>query len=239
MSAFAFAYAAALALGQSTPSIKDVWQDELKDFSFVAKKISANQKELAKINKDFGNAYRFTSTEIQYKEPMMLRGESKVEDQSIVYIINGAIRRYRIPRAGINTREDLSKAPGKRQTPLDFGLITPSMFNGLFVAKFVRKDTRSGDLVFDLTYPKQLDDDSRHRVWIDPEKKFITKREWYSQNDNFRLMAIFTYEAPQAFGRVYIPTKISVNNAEGKLAGVSAYTQIQVNKGIPSSEFGV
>lgn len=235
----AFAIAAALALGQSNPSIQDVWQDDLKDFSFVAKKISANQKELAKINRDFGNAYRFTSTEIQYKEPMMLRGESKVEDQSIIYIINGAIRRYKIPRAGINTREDLSKAPGKRQTPLDFGIVTPSLFNGLFQAKFIRKDSRTGDMVFDLTYLDKLDDDSRHRVWIDPEKKFVTKREWYSQNDNFRLMATFYYEAPQAFGKVHIPTKLTVNNAEGKLAGVSAYTQIQVNKGIASSEFGV
>ncbi len=235
----AFAFAAAVALGQSSPSIRDVWQDELKDFSFVAKKISANQKELAKINKDFGSAYRFTSTEIQYKEPMMLRGESKVEDQSIIYIINGPIRRYKIPRAGINTREDLAKAPGKRQTPLDFGIVTPSLFNGLFQAKFVRKDTRSGDLVFDLTYLEKLDDDSRHRVWIDPEKKFVTKREWYSQNDNFRLMATFFYEAPQAFGKVFMPTKLTVNNAEGKLAGVSAYTQIQVNRGIPASDFGV
>jgi hypothetical protein len=235
----AIAFAAAIAVGQSGPSIRDVWQDDLKDFSFVARRVSANQRELAKINKDFGNAYRFTSTEIQYREPMMLRGESKVEDQSIVYILNGAIRRYRIPRAGINTREDLSRAPGKRQTTLDFGLITPSLFNNLFEAKFVRKDSRSGDLVFDLTYIKSLRDDSRHRVWIDPDKKFVTKREWYSQNDNFRLMATFLYEQPQAFGKVYIPTRLTVNNAEGKLAGVSSYTQIQVNKGIALSEFDV
>lgn len=235
----AFAFAAALSIGQSSPSIKDVWQDDLKDFSFVARRVSANQRELVKINKDFGNAYRFTSTDIKYREPMMLRGESMVEDQSIVYILNGAIRRYRIPRAGINTREDLSKAPGKRQTTLDFGLITPSLFNGLFDAKFVRKDTRTGDLVFDLTYLKSLNDDTRHRVWIDPEKKFVKRREWYSQNDNFRLMATFLYEQPQAFGKVFIPTRLTVNNAEGKLAGVSSYTQIQVNKGLATSLFDV
>jgi outer membrane lipoprotein-sorting protein len=233
------AAATLMAVSQANPSIRDFVEGDLKDFSFVTKKVSANQRELAKINRDFGQAYRFDSTTLQYKEPLMLRGESRVEDQSIVYILNGPIRRYRIPRAGINTREDLSKAPGKRQSPLDFGILTPSLFSSLFEAKFVRKDTRTGAMVYDLTYQDRFNDDTRHRVWVDPVRKLTIRREWYSQLDNYRLMATFYYEEPKQFGPVWVPTRLTVRNAEDKVAGVSEYTKIRVNTGLEDSLFNV
>jgi hypothetical protein len=231
--------AATLVLAQAQPSIRSFIQPALKDFSFTARKVSANQRELGKINRDFGQAYRFDSTKFQYLEPMMLRAESKVEDQTLQYILNGPIRRYRIPRAGINTREDLSKSPGKRQTTLDFGILTPALFDGLFQAKFVRKDARTGAMVFDLTYLESLKDDTRHRVWIDPDQKFVIRREWYSQLDNFRLMGTFFYEEPKQFGAIWFPTRLTVRNAEDKVAGVTRYTDIEVNQGLPESLFSV
>jgi len=229
---------AAAALGQATPKISDCWQTGFVDASFTATVASSNQRELAKINKDFANSYRFKSTEVRLKEPFKLRLETKVDDMDILFIVNGSTRVVRIPSRGIRNKENLAKAPGKRQTALDFGLLTPALFNNLFQAKFIRNDRATGDLVFDLTYIPSLDDTTRHRVWVDPKQKFVNKREWYSQNDG-RLMATFLYTEAKQFGNVWFPTKLTVKNAENKVAGSTSYAKVKVNAGVADSSFAV
>lgn len=219
-------------------NIKDVWQTGLRDASFTAVVTTGNQRELAKINKDFANSYRFKSSTVKLKEPMKLRLESKVEDQNILFIVNGVNRLVRVPQSNINIRENLAKSPGKRQTLLDFGMITPSLFNDFFTAKFIRNDRATGDLVFDMNYVPRLDDSTRHRVWIDPQKRYVTKREWYSQIDG-RLLATFLYENPKSDGGVWFPTRVTVKNADNKVAGITDYKGLSINGGIDDSLFKV
>jgi outer membrane lipoprotein-sorting protein len=223
------------------PKIQDVSARALKDVSFTARVGSANQRELAKINEDFASSYRFKSSNVWIKEPLMLRMESKVEDTQIFFIVNGTKRLVRIPRARINQKEDLSKAPGKRQTPLDFGLLVPSLFNGFFQGRFVRTESRgdfAGDHVFDLTYVPSLKDGTRQRVWVDPKMRFTTKREWYSQFGG-TLMGTFVYDQPKEVGGVWVPTRVTVRNADDKVAGTTSYTGIKVNQGLSESLFKV
>jgi len=222
------------------PNISSYVQTAFRDLSFTAKVESSKQSELAKINQDFAKSYRFSSSKVWLKEPMKLRMEAKVEDTDIFFIVNGGKKLVRVPRANINQRDDVSKSPGKRQTPLDFGLLTPSLFDGFLKSAYVRTENRgdySGDLVFDLTYIPKLDDSSRYRVWIDPVKKFTAKREWYSQAGF--LMATFTYEQPKEYGGVWIPSRVTVKNAEGKLGGATGYVNIKVNSGLADSLFKV
>lgn len=232
------AAAASAILAQANPDIDDFVQANLKDATFVARKVSADQRELQRINRDFAQSYRFDNSTVQYKEPMMLRLESRVEDQSILYIINGATRTVRIPKANFNTRENLARAPGKRQTPFDFGLLTPSLFRNFMVAKFIRRDRATNDLVFDFFYENQNDDSTRHRVWVDPDKKVISRREWYSQNGG-HLVATFVYEEPKQYSGVWVPTRVSVRNAANKVAGVTEYASVRVNTGLADSLFAV
>ncbi|MGE0001983.1 MAG: outer membrane lipoprotein-sorting protein [Fimbriimonadaceae bacterium] len=229
----------AMVAPSSEPLITDYTQSGLRDLSFTAKVLSAKQAELKKINQDFSVSYRFSSSNVWLKEPMMLRMESVVDDTKIFYIVNGSKRLVSVPRTGLRQREDLSKAPGKRQTPLDFGLLTPSLFKGLFQAKYIRTETRGdlkGCLVFDLTYLPSLDDTSRNRVWVDPQRKYTPKREWYTQLGGY-LLATFTYSDVKSVGGVYVPQKVSVNNSEGKFAGSTAYQNVKVNTGLAASLF--
>lgn len=223
-------------LGQSN-SISSYWQSGLKDASFTAKVEKSQQKELQKINKDFASSYRFDYTDVKMKEPFKLRLESKVDDQSILYILNGPMRMFKIPRAGINKKENLAKSPGKRQTVFDFGLITPALFNNFMEAKFVRMDRATDMPVFDVTYEAALGDGSRHRIWIDTDKKIVSKREWYSQNGSKPLLAIFLYKDPVKYGTVWVPTTLEVQNAEGKFAGRTKYNSMKVNSGLADSLF--
>lgn len=219
-------------------NILDFVQSAFKDASFTAVNASRSERELAKINKDFALATRVQAGSVKLKAPFMIRMESTVDDTKITYVFNGARRLIRLPESNVSYRENFAKSPGKRQTALDFGLLIPALFDNLFTAKFVRVDRATGDHVFDLTYIPSLEDGTRHRVWIDKERRFMTRREWYSQIDG-RLMATFTYEAPVTRDGVAFPTKITVRNAQNKVAGVTEYRNLKVNEGISDSLFKV
>lgn len=223
--------------GQGSAKILDYVPAGLRSAEFTAKKVLGNQRELSKINEDFGMSYRFVSTKVTLKEPFKLRLEGKVEDTSMLFITNGTKKMFKAPRSKISIKEDTSRAPGKRQTIMDFGLLAPSLFSDLFDANFVRKD-REGFMVFDLTYKPSLKDGTRHRVWIQPDTKALVKREWYSQIDK-RLMATFQYSAFKNIDGVNFPTRYEVRNADNVVAGSIRYESIRVNVPIEDSLFAI
>ncbi len=232
---------AALALvaltAQSSQSIDAYVQKNFDDAVLTARVKYANQKELVKINDDFGQSYKVPFSDIKVKEPFMLRVETNVEDTKVLYIQNGTKLLIKIPRIKVNSKQDLAKSPGRRQSLLDFGILTPSLFTGLFDAKFVRLDRATNDVVFDITFPPELKDKTRHRIWIDVQKKVVTKREWYSRRG--RQQATFYYLEPMSVDGVWMPTKMQVKNVDGVLAGEIFYTGLKVNQNLPSSLFDV
>lgn len=224
-----------LTAGQASYDWQDIVQKNFKDATFTAKVVKGSQKELQKINKDFAYSYRFDYMDAKVKEPHMLRLESVVEDSKVLYILNGTKKYYNLANR-LKGTDDVSHAPGKRQTFVDFGLLTPSLFQDPFKATFVRVDRDSGDLVFDLTYQSpKYDDTSRHRIWVDKEKKYITKRVWFNQEGV--QLATFTYESPKNKDGVWLPTKCTVRNNDNQVAGITEYTKMEINTGIPTSVF--
>jgi hypothetical protein len=210
-------------------------QPNFHDASFTAKVLKKDQRELQKINDDFGQAYRFANTSVRLKEPFKLRLDASVEDTTVTYVINGTLQHFKIARLGLNKKEDLSKDPGRRQTLLDFGVLTPSMLSDLFDAKFVRVDRATNDVVFDLTYQAKFKDKTRFRVWIDPDKKYITKREWYQRKG--RMVATFIYDTPVTEGGATMPSKQTVKNGDDIIAGQTSYVGVRINQGIADDVF--
>jgi outer membrane lipoprotein-sorting protein len=228
------AYALSLILNAHfSEDISDYVQDNFQDASFRVHRVKGDQRELAKVNKSFGDSYRFQDVDVKLKEPFMLRSESNIEDTNILYIFNGVKRLVKIPKARITDRHDYHDKPGQRQTVFDFGILTPSLFQGLYDAKFVRTERATGDPVFDITYSH--DDTSRSRIWIDREKHYIVKREWYNQVG--RQLATFAYENPIKQNGVWIPTRQVVRNTDGIIAGVSVFQDVRVNSGLSKSLF--
>lgn len=227
-------------LGAQGSSINQYVQPNFQDASFQIKLVYGNQDELAKINKDFGTSYRFKTMDVKYKDPFMLRISGSAEDTDVLYIQNGPDRMFSIPKLHIHQKEDLVKDPGKRQTPLDFGFLTPAMFDSsmpggeLFESKFVREDRATGDVVFDITYNPKYKYRSYNRVWIDPQKHYITKREWYRKE---RQLATFYYSDPVNTSGVWLPTRLIVKNVDNVRAGETQYVAMKVNTGLDSSMF--
>lgn len=236
LATLAIGLAAGAALAQ--PSISSLTQPGLKDLSFTWVVESANQAELAKINRDFAQSMRIKRSTVEMMEPFMLRMESTVEDSQVIFIVNGGKKVTRIPRSGLVARDDVSRAPGKRQTWFDFGILTPSLFSNYFSAKFLRTEAR-GDLngthVFDIAYVASLNDKTRHRIWIDPTRKIVRKREWYGQDGTLR--AVFSYQSPIQSNGQWVPSRLVVTNASGRQAGVSVFQNIRANGGIAASRF--
>lgn len=214
-------------------TLADIVQRNFKDASFLVRVTSANHRELTKINKDFGQTYRFKTMEVKLKEPFKVRLQAKVEDTDVLFVLNGVTRVFSM--RGLKQRENLAWEPGKRQTPLDFGFLTPSMFDDLFKATYVRVDRATGDLVFDIHYTKP-GYKSYYRVWVDKEKRYTTKREWYDKNGQ---KATFHYSEPQQDGGVWLPTKLRVKNVDDKVAGETNYEAMKVNRGLSDDLFNV
>lgn len=227
-------------LGQSNPTIGSVAATNLKDVKFTWVVENANQRELAKINRDFANSMRFKTSMVEMEEPFKLRMESTVEDSTVIFIVNGPKKLIKIPRTGLTQREDVSGAPGKRQTFFDFGLLTPSLFQNYFTGTFVRNETRgdlSGLAVFDVKYVPSLNDKTRHRIWVDKTKKVVIKREWYGQDGV--LKATFRLGAHTQSNGSWIPTRITVYNADNAVAGSSRFENVVANRGIDDARFNV
>ncbi|HQU17906.1 MAG TPA: hypothetical protein PLA92_02510 [Fimbriimonadaceae bacterium] len=101
------------------PTLDDVLQKGFKDAQFSIVVVQADQRELAKINKDFGASYRFKTSEATIKEPFKLRLSGKVDDTEILFIVNGTTQWIRVPRANISQKRT---CPVTRQTSNDDGL---------------------------------------------------------------------------------------------------------------------
>jgi hypothetical protein len=221
------------AMAQSQ-DIDDYVQTRLQVLRATIRQQTANQRELEKINKDFANSYRIKQMTARYKEPTKMRLESKVGVVNVVYIING--NRKHVSAGPIKNTDDISNAPGKRQTLMDFGILT-SGFMKLVHARFLRYDMVGGvrSPVFELTWANS-DDTSKHHVWMDGKTRTIVKRQWYNQQG--KLMATFYYKNPvEAAPGVWVPTRVEVYNAEGKLGGVTTYVDLYVNEDLPDSLF--
>lgn len=228
----------AIAAGAAAdPTPDDIVQKGLKDVSFSLEIVKADQKELGKINRDFGTSYRADGGKAFFKDPFKLRLESKFGESTVFYIINGSTQYYKLGKSGLGRKEDLSGSPGRIQTLLDFGVLVPSLWS-FYEPKFVRVDRATGDYVFDLMFKNRKDsDNTRHRIWVDPDKRYTTKREWYNRNGE--QLATFSYLNPVTAKGCTFPGKVEVRNVENKLAGIMAYTSVQVNTGLNDSLFSV
>lgn len=221
-----------LAVG-SVPTFDDIVQSNLRDVTFRVTVETAHRMELRKVNKDFALSYEAKEAMVWWKEPMKLKLKSTMNGSEITYTIVGFKKWYTLPRLGNVKTEDIKDAPGKHQTLLDFGLITDSMRDQFLKGTYIRTDGE-GFYIFDVFYRSE-NDPSRHRIWVDPRRKYIVKRMWYNRRGE--LMASFEYSEPIQVGGVWFPTRLTVYNAEGKVAGVSRYRDVRINTGIPDSVF--
>lgn len=219
-------------------NIQDYVANKLDDFSAVMKVVQYNEHAGAKINKDFGMIYKIKGDiKVRYKEENKMRIDGILGAAKATLIVNGTKQYVSIPSMGFKTTNDLGQAPGKRKTLLDVGLISEG-YLAYTEAEFKRTQVIDGIqcAVFKISYRDKTLDTSHRMVWIDPKSKLTLKREEYTQTG--KLVATYLYKEPKlVISGIWFPSSIEVINNEGEKAGVTAYTNVQVNQGLENSEF--
>lgn len=220
----------------SAPKFDDFVQNKMKDLRMTVRSEAVRLGELRKINTDFANAYRFRQMEAYYEEPGKIRLESEVMNRKVTYVINNDKKLVIAPNQRVT--EDVSNSPGKRQSMMDFGVITPFTASRMN-KKYLRQEQRDGKtlFVFELTW-NYGDDDARHIVWMDPKTKLTVRREWFDRWG--RHMANFEYKDPvEVAPGVWMPSKVEVFNGGNRFGGRTVQQNIRVNQGLKDTLFKI
>jgi hypothetical protein len=226
-----------LAVGaMAEPSLRDYAQPALKDFVATGMLLAKNDAELRKIDDSYVQSYRFRESLVQYKEPMKLRVDAKAGLISIRYVING--KRKSTRGFGISKVKDITGRPGEEQSMLDSGVITPGFLADAVESRFVGQQTLDGRKVpvFEFWYTDEPRS-RRHLVWMDPAKRLILRHDIHHRSGGLKMR--FLLKQPTKVAGVWVPTRVELYNAEGRLAAVTRYTQVKVNTGLSESLFRI
>jgi hypothetical protein len=234
---------AAVCLGTpawSQGALSDYAQPALQDFSATGTILQKNDAELRKIDNSYVQSHRFRESLIRYKEPMKLRVESKAGFLTIRYIING--KKKSTQGLGLRKVKDITGRPGEEQSLFDSGILTPGFLADGVASRFLGKkpvDEKQGGLkvpVFELWFTDEPN--SRHHfVWIDPAKRVILRRDIHHRRGGVKMR--FLLKEPAKVAGIWVPTRVEVYNAEGRLAGVTKYSNIKINTGLDESLFRI
>jgi outer membrane lipoprotein-sorting protein len=218
--------------GQS-PSLEQVAANQVRDLTAQVTTIQVAPAELEKINRDFATLYRLRDITLQYKDPHKLR----VENRLGLYVVNGAARRIRVPALGINRRDDLGAAVGRRPTLLDVGLLTRATMPEI-EGKYLRTE-RLQDRemwVFEITYKN--DASLKYICWIDPQTRVIMRRDWLDSGGNLRARFLM-HDVKEVEPGLWLPTRMEVRTSADTVAGVVAYSSYRINTDLDESLFNV
>jgi hypothetical protein len=219
-------------------ALRDYAQPALRDFAATAAIVQKNDAELRKIDDNFAKGYRFKESLIQYKEPLKLRVDSKAGLFSIRYVINGKRKSTQVPGLHLNRVKDITGRPGEEQSMLDSGILTPGFVADAVAFRFVGRQELEGRSVpvFEFWYTDEPH--SRHHfVWLDPEKKTILRHDVHHRTGALKMR--FMFRQPQKVGGIWVPTRVEVYNAEGRLGAVTQYSNIRVNTGLSDNLFRI
>lgn len=227
----AFLWAAPRLFG--APAITTLTSSNLQTLQMSSEIVEDNQPALNKISGDIALAYRLHRGSMAYKQPGKLRIEATIPFLgSGVYIINGNMKATVAPF--VHKVQDVTGAPGKKQTLLDFGLVPPELLTEYDVV-FLRRE--AGLLCYQVM-PKLKTEALKDIIWVDPKTHITVQR--YNYNRDGKLIKWFLYKNPLlAAPGVYLPTRVELYNPQGQLAGATVYQNIRVNQPLREELFKI
>ncbi len=205
-----------------------------QDLTMVGTVIYKDRKALAKIESAYSMLYDFKSATISFKYPDKLRMDGKLGMVRFEYIVNGSTKLIRAPSVRINKKEDYSNDPAKTQSALDIGLVTPSLWQKRKVELVNDLEAAvKGEFKLRLRWPKG---DMIYYIWIDAKDLYLKMFE--KRDAQGRLQIRVVYSNPKKFGGViWVPTRVEVIGPDGDKAGVSEFSDVKVNTGLPDFLF--
>ena len=156
-----------------------------KDITLTCKVLCADHTELKKIGKDFNKSYEFKSTTVQYKSPDKMKMEGKLGMVKARIVINGDRKATVIPAIHYSKKEDISDEPHKRQTDLDIGIITGSLWRDYIVLD-TDTENSSGSAAYRITFIRENSKEKKHICWVDTKTLKLLKLEKYESDGSLK-----------------------------------------------------
>ncbi len=205
-----------------------------KDLTVVGTAVYKNKKAIHKVDPAYAGFYEFDSAKLAVKPPDKIRMDAKLGMVRIEYIINNGTKILRAPKLGVNQVRDYSNDPAKLQNALDIGLITPGLWRHRRVEVIDDPQAQAnGEIKLRLHWPKG---DMIYLAWIDAEDLWL--RRFEKRDARNKVCVRIVYSEPKRIGGViWMPLKAEMYAGDGTKVGVSEFTDIKVNTGIPDSLF--
>jgi outer membrane lipoprotein-sorting protein len=197
-------------------------------------------KQVQALDSDLAKVAALREVTLEYKEPNRLRLSAvSPQDGQMALIVNEAQRIFTEPYHKIVHKQDVSTAPDRRLSVLNFcGLLTPGLFDTLR-ARYVRQEKVNGanTVVYDLSY-WGIDTGPYQRAWIDPGTHVILKRAVYDRAGKLRMIGL--YEQPKQIApHIWIPTRGEMRNADQKVFASFTLSAARVDQGISDDRFTI
>ena len=205
-----------------------------KDLTVVGTAVYKNKKAISKIDPAYAGLYEFKSAKLAVKPPDKMRMDAKLGMVRVEYIVNNGTKILRVPKIGVNQVKDYSNDPAKLQDALDIGLITPGLWRNRRVEVIDDPQAKEkGEIKVRLHWPKGS---MIYLAWIDAKDLWLKCFEKRDAQNKLRVRIV--YSDPKKIGGViWMPLTAEMYAGDGTKVGVSEFTNIEVNTGLPDSLF--
>jgi outer membrane lipoprotein-sorting protein len=222
-------------------NLSDYAVSGLQDFDTYMRAMFHDDKAARKISKDAGFIYQLKGdVHVRYKAESNFRVDGLVRGFRASFTINDTRQTYRLAALDIKQTVDVRKAPGRRTSLFEVGMISDQY---LTYAQGEFQGERPLDgvpcVVFKITFKDSSLDTSHRTVWIDPRTRIILKREEYLQEaQGGKLRDTWWYRDPQEVAPgIFFPMRMELDNSDGEKAGETEFIKTHVNVGLPDSAF--
>lgn len=195
----------------------------------------ANKNEAGEISKGILEFldHGFREVTVAYKRPDKFRAQGKAKGVEVTYVLNGNKKQITAPSLMLKKTDDLSRDLAKKQTTLDLGFASDSMWRDNNI-KLISQS--KGVAVLQLV-PKGTDDKRKELVWIETKTLKVKKRERYKGDGQLKARHIYTEH--KMIGKVPVATLVKVYSSDGGYAGSVTISNLQANTGLPDSLFAI
>jgi len=207
-----------------------------RDVSLTARITYKNNAELDKVSTDFAKGYQLKTSTVTFKQPDKMKVEGKLGLFKVAMIINGDRKAFSIPSIHFTDRENIKGKPHQRQTDLDIGILTCSLWNDYIVTEATTEKGSDGE-VYKLVFVRSNAKNKSIACWADAKTLKILKVDKYAVNGSMK--SRYIYSNHREFNGIWVPGKIDVYSQDGKLAATTVYDNIRVNTGVSDSAFKI
>ncbi|HET6386889.1 MAG TPA: hypothetical protein VFJ58_26155 [Armatimonadota bacterium] len=217
------------------------YHGELKDMSAVMNVEHENDDALSDISHDFAEFVKFGFRKLKYyyKSPDKVRMESTATFFHFlkgISIRNGNRKDIYVPAFHIHKVVDVTGQENKKETALDFGVITGDIWDHYDVWFIRSEKDKDGDVYLLGLRPSNEPHGGTMIARLDAKTLKVLERARYNGDGVLQQREVFS-KWVHALPHVWIPTLIEMYNNQGKLGGDLVYSKVEVNTGLDDKLF--